>query len=66
MRRLAGAALAFGGLLILAGVVCAILAIWTVGPDADRWGETGLVAGMVGLTVAFLAGLWLDVDGSKS
>jgi hypothetical protein len=40
------------GLMLCTAFVTGAIAIWTVGPDAGRWGGTSFLFGFVGLFVA--------------
>lgn len=59
MSRASKAALALAILAMTGAVVAVLLAIWTVGGDAGRWGGTAFVLFSLGMTSvgAFVASL---------
>lgn len=60
MRPLAWAGIGLGALLLVASLVLGIVGIWTVGPNAGRYGATAFLAFLVGGVLEVIGAMWLD------
>ena len=58
------ALVALGIIMFLACIVFGVIAVWTTGDDAGKWGGTAGILGGAGFVVTMAAMLWAD-DTSK-